>query len=345
MPKRFFFILPFFGLLLSSCGQNSLSLAKVFVYDASDEFIQTFSNALKEKLETKGHEVEVFDAARKQSLQNSQIVAAIEDNSKNPLFVNIVDRLSASVLIEKAESCDTPLLFVNREPLLEDLLHSDWSKKNVYYCGADSDYQGQAQAEIADTLFGGVHSFPQSKYDKNGDGKIQIALFRGELGHQDAEHRSKSSLGSLARLGYRTELVSVTYGNWERKEGYQEMDRLLAHGTSIELLLSNNDAMALGAIDRLLEEVQKDDSSSNALPFRERFFPIIGVDGTSQGIEAVKKETLSGTVLNDASLQTEILSDLYSHFVDGQEMPSYGEAVSKSGNIYRVRGRKIVSEQ
>ena len=84
------------ALSLFSCGEQR-KVADLFIYDDTDPFIASLQKSLKASLLEKGIEIEVHNAQRKQSLQNSQVVKALENNKGRPLLVNIVDRLSASV--------------------------------------------------------------------------------------------------------------------------------------------------------------------------------------------------------------------------------------------------------
>ena len=70
-----------------------------------------------------------------------------------------------------------------------------------------------------------------------------------------------------------------------------------------ELVIANNDAMALGAVEALEEEgyFQK-----------ENKIQVIGVDGIEQAIMAIKEGKMLGTVFNNADKQGEaILAKIY----------------------------------
>jgi methyl-galactoside transport system substrate-binding protein len=109
------------------------------------------------------------------------------------------------------------------------------------------------------------------------------------------------------------------------------------YSDNIELLFANNDDMALGAIDYL-----KTISSLNSnLPFEREFFPIIGVDGTTQAMEAIQNGTLSGTVLNDGEKQAEVIFDIIKNILDGATLPDYDSNIEITKNAYHVLGEKI----
>lgn len=325
--------------LLASCAVQAPTV-DFFIYDRNDEFMGSLFSAFEAKTTQAGYRLSLYDGERKQTLQNAQVVGALKNASRNPLIVNIVDRMSASILIEKAEAADTPLLFVNRLPLSEDMNRSDWSKKNLYCVGADPEDQGRLQAEIARDYFGGPDGFKAGGFDKNGDGRIQTVLFRGEMSHQDTESRSKSVLDGLRDFGFDVDLVDVRYCDWERQEGYEAMRKIVALDESVELLLSNNDAMGLGAVDYLLEN---DPELTDRKNFAKKYFPIIGVDATADARAAIKEGTFIGTVLNDGEEQASLLLSLFEHFVKETPLPSGNDVVLSEGNYFYVKGKKIAS--
>ena len=78
----------------------------------------------------------------------------------------------------------------------------------------------------------------------------------------------------------------------------------------IELVLANNDDMALGAIDAY----KKLNYTESALPI---FF---GIDGTDVGLKAVLDSEMAGTVYNDKEGQAEAMAELAVALVTGEGM-------------------------
>jgi methyl-galactoside transport system substrate-binding protein len=348
---------------LASCSSTK-AVAQLFLYDATDPFIQSLSKSLLSDID--GFlSYNTYDAARKQTTQNEDFLKSLDDSNTKILIMNIVDRLASSALIEKAEESNVPLVFINREPLAKDLTTDDWAKTNCYYCGSDPKYEGELQAEIVASLFGPAASYKGSKWDKNGDGKVQVAILKGELGHQDSEYRTEFCVSTLQSLGFDVDIIDTQYCNWERAKAYDAMKTMYdpAAPEPIELLFSNNDEMALGAIQYLedtyvnphspsssssSESSIASSNTSEAIPFSERFFPIVGVDATADGRAAVQTGTLAGTVLNNASLQAEVITAIVRYLLFKEEIPSFGDQVEtpnldnqNEGNSYKVKGEKV----
>ena len=231
------------------------------------------------------------------------------------LIINPVDRLAAGYLIEKARKRQTPVLFVNKEPLLEDLLLYE----HAFYVGADGAQSGRLSGEILAEYF-----LAHPEADKNGDGTVQYVLIKGEPGHQDAELRTQNALKPLQEAGFRVEKLQEDTGMWRRQLGQEKMAGfLLAWGDQIECVIANNDEMALGAINAL---------KAAGYFSGGRFMPVVGVDAISQAIEALRQGSLLGTVFNDGEQQAmaavdlaillakdeEITADTYAYPISGE---------------------------
>ena len=324
-------------LLLSSCGKKNTYVG-VYAYDLSDTFINSLQNKIIKDLDPYyEHGEYAEDAMSSQTLQNSQLINDIDSHRICAAVVNTVDRLAASALIEKAEKNNIPLVFINREPLKEDLQKNAWSVANCFYVGGNPNAEGLAQAEIANSLFGGQSSFALSAFDKNKDGKIQVASVKGEKGHQDAEARTSSCIDGLSASGYNFEIVESVYCNWKRSEAYTAAKTFSSK--NIELLFANNDAMALGVIQAL----QESDASSGVplSDFKNRHYPIIGCDGTIEGKAAVSYGYMTGTVLNDDTTQAALVVDVLRKTIDNISIPAYDSNVTFKDNYYYVAGPKI----
>jgi len=303
-------------LLSSSCAPSGHNIA-FFIYKSNDTFI---SELMEYMIASVPEEVsfEVRDAGNSQSVQNQQIVELIGGDFD--LFViNAVDRLACSSIIEKCAIEEIPVLFFNREPP-EDILVGS----GVFYVGADADNQGVKQAEMVAELF--TSNFKGSKFDKNGDGIVQLVILKGEQGHQDAEKRTDSCVARFKELGFRVETLGIEVADWNRWDGYAAMRRLYDQfGDSIELVFSNNDDMALGAIDYLL------DGGIFTLenPVYDQPFVIVGVDGTAVGRDAIRRGLLYGTVYNDSVKQADGILALVDYILNDKSFDDFPYAITQ----------------
>ena len=293
---------------LSGCGETSTDTAgKVQVgvtyYNQTDTFLGELIDCFKNSLEEHNTgELEVTamvrEAAGSEKTQNEQVRELI-DAGCNVLCVNLVDRADPSEIIDMARESDIPLIFFNREPVEEDMLQ--WEQ--TYYVGAPARQSGQMQGELAADVIraGGV--------DRNGDGRIQYVILEGEADHQDAIIRTESVVNTLQEKGIELEKLDYQIANWNRAQAQNRMRQMIGQfHDEIELVLSNNDDMAMGAVD-----------AYNALNYTEENRPVFfGVDGTAVGLQAVKDGDLAGTVYNDKEAQANVMAQLSVALVTGE---------------------------
>ena len=295
-------------------SQEGLSFA-FFLYDKSDTFIGEMTRQMIYLLQ-ENISYQIFDAGNSQSVQNRQIVEAI-DGGFDIFIINTVDRLAAGSIVERLYREGIPIIFFNREPLEEDIV----GRSNVFYVGAATHVQGIRQAEIAVAHFFGAGQ------KRRGD-SVRLVILKGEHGHQDAEIRTTSSLARLNELRLYPEILAIESANWRRADARQIMSEIYArHGGQIELILANNDDMALGAIDFLLEEGIF--ARGENVPFI-----IVAVDGTPVGLQAVYEGLIFGTVLNDIGQQAEAILTLADYIVHGRDLESFHFTITNGHFIY-----------
>ena len=297
--------------LLCACGNTRPDLHSriqvgVACYNQSDTFISELTDCFKEQLgllENQGMTATVIlkDAAGSQRTQDDQVKELI-DGGCNVLCVNLVDRTDPSEIIDLARDHEVPIIFFNREPVAEDLMQ--WS--GLYYVGADAEQSGVMQGELAADVIKA-----DRRIDKDGDGKIQYVVLEGEAGHQDAIIRTEKVADTLKSQGIQLEKLSYGVANWNRAQAENRMTQMIGqHQNRIELVLANNDDMALGAIDAYTK-----------LNITQSTFPVFfGIDGTEEGLKAVVDSKMAGTVYNDKEGQAEAMAKLAAALVSGEGM-------------------------
>ena len=297
--------------LLCACGEEQpdipdKSYIGVAYYNQSDTFLNELLDSFKEQLKEMQNEdmdtvVMVRDAAGVQRTQDDQVKELINAGC-DVLCVNLVDRADPSEIIDMAREHEVPIIFFNREPVAEDLMQWD----QIYYVGADAEESGVMQGELAADMIKN-----NSQTDRNRDGKIQYVVLEGEPGHQDAIIRTETAVKTLTDSGIELEKLSYQIANWNRAQAENRMEQLIGqYLNQIELVLSNNDDMALGAMDAY----KKLNYTETALPV---FF---GIDGTDAGLEAVMDSELAGTVYNDKEGQAKAMAELCWALITGDGM-------------------------
>ena len=280
--------------LITGCEDKSVKTDHIIrigvvTYTQDDPFINAMTDQLKEnlkKMETDHMKIitTVKNGDDNQQDQN-EIVEEMIDAGCDVLCVNLVDRTAPSRIIRMAKQEDIPVLFFNREPVREDLMQ--WEK--LYYIGCNAEQSGIMQGEIVADY---IKNHP--KVDKNQDGKIQYILLEGEAGHQDAISRTDYSVKTLLEQGINLEKLSYQFADWNRAQAENRMSQLISqYGDQIEMVISNNDEMALGAVE-----------AYKNVGYMQSDYPVIfGIDGLDDALEAVRLGTMQGTVYNDREAQ------------------------------------------
>ncbi|AIQ42333.1 sugar ABC transporter substrate-binding protein [Paenibacillus sp. FSL R5-0912] len=256
----------------------------VAIYKFDDTFMTGVRNAIDTA--AKGiATVDIVDSQNSQPTQNDKVDLFVT-KKYDGMLINPVDRTAAGVIIDKAKTADIPVVFLNREPLPEDM--KKWDK--VYYVGAKAEESGTMSGQLIVDYW---KAHPEA--DKNGDGVLQYVMLKGEPGHQDAELRTTYSIQAIEDAGIKVEKLAEDTAMWDRVKGQEKMAAFLgSHGDKIEAVLANNDDMALGAIEAL---------KAQGYFTGDKYMPVVGVDATAPAVQALQDGTMLGTVLNDANNQ------------------------------------------
>lgn len=298
----------------------------VSIYDEYDTFISDIVQSLNEWSKEKENEtgitisLEVVSANSSQLTQNDQVEKFIDKNC-DVICVNLVDRTDATVIIDKVKSADIPVVFFNRELVEEDL--ERWDK--LYYVGAVAEQSGRLQAKVVTDALSDEQAF--NEIDVSKDGIIQYVMLEGETGHQDALVRTQVSIEEIKRAGYSVEKLGDEIANWNRAQAATKMSALLKkYSWQIEMIIANDDDMALGAIDAL------DAAGVEHWPL------IVGINGTKNALEMIKTKKMEGTVYNDATGQADMIMKLaYGLAMDGEVPEEIGLDEGKYGYLpYRI---------
>lgn len=311
-------ILNVFGLMIIStfivgCTNDITNSSKdeikigVTLYRQDDAFVSSISENLEEIV--KEYEVnsntktviEFVDAKGSTTNQGNQVDKFI-NQEYDVICVNLVDRTAASSIIDKVKSANIPIIFFNREPVEEDM--NRWDK--VYYVGAQAEQSARLQADIVASEW----FCNEGYYDKNKDGKIQYVILEGEPGHQDALIRTEYCIKSLNERGIELEKLADDSANWQGDQANSRMSQWINEfGNDIELVISNNDIMALGAIHAI-----RSNSNFITKPI------IVGVDGIKEAFESIKSGDMNGTVISDAKIQAESIFEISIKVANGNSI-------------------------
>lgn len=284
----------------------------VFYYTFSDTYISSVRSNLKSSFSDSALKYNDYDGNGNQTTQTEQVQTAIAKGSR-ALAVNIVDTGSqdaARNIIELARGRNIPVVFFNRS--VDEQVVESYDK--CVFIGTDYEMAGRMQGE----MIGNYLLEHYNEVDLNGDGKISYVMFKGQEGNMEAIARTRYGVEDCNRVltenGY-PELEFYDSSNtsgylvdqdglWSSAAATNYMSTILARysesgGNMVELVIANNDEMALGAVAALQGAGYNDGAGKN--------IPVFGVDATDAARSAISNGIMTGTIKQDAETMAEVI--------------------------------------
>lgn len=279
------------AMTLAGCGSSSSSgeqtsaeggetassgdgYSMTLIMSLRDEFLSTLEAGSKAAAEELGVTLSSQDA-QNDTGELIQFIESARNAGDDAVLVNLVDAETAQQCIEAAG--DMKVVFVNRVPADTSVLEAGKSAAVV----SDENTSGYYQGE-----------FLANYFKEQGKTDIKYLMLKGTLGLVHTEQRSASVLKGLADNGINaTEAAAPLVAKYDRATAMDMISPLLTT-TEFDCIIANNDAMALGAVEAM--KAQGLDPTS---------IPIVGIDATVDGVQAIKDGTLAMTVFQDANGQ------------------------------------------
>jgi len=319
-------------LALASCSKGGYRV-DLFIGDETTPRATEIGTALQTKLTEAGITVETHNAAGKMDTQLEQIDEAIKAKT-SLLVVNIAkadDSTNTYMIIQKAKDAGIPVIFFDREPSSTAIVES--YKGYSMYVGYDMDKAAELYAEmVTDALLA-----DWDKYDLNGDGKISYIMLRGKTGSTEATKRTTTAMTNINNILTEAEKEKLSFYDSDNSLSYVSSDgrRDLAKRfmedalenfpfdgeNPVELVLANNDELALGAIEAL-EAVGYNTGAEDAPSV-----PVFSVDGTAEGQAAVQAGKLNGTLAMDPLKIADTLADVIVRLKNGETITAYVQPI------------------
>lgn len=316
------------ALSLAGCGGSGSSSKKdgevaVFWYTFGDTYLSSVRAALNTALTNAGVKYQDYDANGSQTTQTEQIQTAITKGA-SVLVVNIVDASSddaTQAIVDMAKNANTPLVFFNRS--VSEEIVSAYDK--AAYVGTDYTQAGHMQGEM-------IGNYLVANYDAidlNGDGVISYVMFKGQEGNMEADARTQYGVedadavltgAGKAQLSFYDANNTSKYlvdqnGAWSAAQGQDYMQTILAqyseaNNNMVELVIANNDDMALGAIAALQAAGYNNGTGKT--------IPVFGVDATDAAKEKIADGSMTGTIKQDAEGMANAISTITQNMASGK---------------------------
>lgn len=200
----------------------------------------------------------------------------------------------------------------------------------VFQVNAEISEQGIAKAQIVSNNAQGAALGAQAWVDAMGENGTYVELF-GNPTDNNAGIRSTSYhevIDTYAGL----EMVQQETANWDRQEGKEKMEIMLAANPDITGVIAGNDEMALGAIEALRDAGKLDSVK------------VLGFDGNDDAVAAVSNGEMVATVLQPIVTATQTaVTQAHSYITTGDsgatsEKQSIDCVLITSDNAGSVKG-------
>ena len=201
------------------------------------------------------------------------------------------------------------------------------SYEKCVFVGTDYEMAGHLQGE----MIGNYLKENFSSVDLNGDGKISYCLFKGQQGNAEAEARTKYAVEDANKILEAAGLNKLSFydpnnkngylldqdGTWSNAAANNHMKTILSAysesgGNMVELVIANNDEMALGAIAALNELGYNKEGGKT--------IPVFGVDATEAAKAKIDSGAMTGTVRQDSEGMALAISAITKNIIDGKDM-------------------------
>jgi inositol transport system substrate-binding protein len=208
-------------------------------------------------------ELTIVDGNNDSAKQTGQVENFLAQGM-NAIVILPVDTAATGPMTKAVVKSGKPLVYVNRKP--SNL------PKSVVYCGSNSIEAGIMNMEELGKAMGG---------------KGNLAILMGELSNEAAIGRTDGIKKVVKEKFPDIKVVREQTGNWKRDQGKTIMENWLASGQEIDGVASNNDEMALGALQAI--------KAAGKLGK----IPVGGTDGSHDALESMQKGELNNTVFQD----------------------------------------------
>lgn len=243
-----------------------------------DNFLTVLRNGMVEQAKgMDGVNLQVEDAQNDVAKQLDQINNFIAAGVA-AIVVNPVDTSATQAMSDAAAKANIPLVYVNRQPVNVDTLPD-----NQAFVASNEQESGTLETKEVCRLF-----------KEAGKTEANVYVMQGELSNQAAVQRTQDIHDVIggADCGVKINIIDQQTANWSRDEAQSLMTNWLSSGTAFDGVISNNDEMAIGAIQAM-----------KAAGTDMKAVVVGGVDATQDALAAMQAGDLDVTVFQDAAGQ------------------------------------------
>lgn len=259
---------------------------EVFLMSEDDPYIYSIGESLKEIQQKNAGKVQydIHYAQMDQNLQNKQVKEFLDKKKVDLIFINLVDEGKGKYAIDIVKERNMPIVFFGGTDK-----KSIESYNKAYWVGMSPSEGGMAQGEVVIDLW----NRNKESIDKNKDDILQYVMLTGPVENTYTIARTEKSIKTINMAGIKTQELALKVCDWKEEKAKEATKALfLKFGGTIEMIIANNDAMAIGAIKALQENKYN-------IEGKEMKIEVVGFDGIEEAIDLIKKGIMAGTVIQD----------------------------------------------
>ena len=299
-------------MLSGGCGRlGALGQKEIRIFlslNEMDTFRQTLVDAATVKAEQEGAVLDVGDAQGSIETQVEQLKQAAAQGYD----VILCSAVSTDTAVQlKMSAGDIPIVFFNSCPD-EKYLEAG----RYVYVGSDEAVAGQFQAEYALSKLAGKQ-------------EINVVLIKGPRDHSATLGRTNGVKQALEESGKTIHYVFEDSANWDTEQARELFELFLRTGAEADCVICNNDAMALGVLEA---------GRSAGVDFSE--LPVLGVDATADGCEAISAGEMAFTVYQSGKGQGEAAVEMAIRLAGGGDTEDM-EGITEDGRYVWVDFEKV----
>jgi len=278
------------------------------IYSDKDDFNTYIASAIVSKAAGLVNITNVDSGANNQATQNDQVDAWIAKGA-DVIALSVVDTAAAEGLIQKCVNANNlPVVFFNKVITDADIINA---YDRVYQVTSTTgSYGADIEAKIM------VDAWQTGTFDKNGDGKMQVLMLRGDANHTATEPRANGVYDTLTAAGVNYDILADDYGDWDTTTAKEKMDSWISKfGDEVEFIVCANDAMALGALQSIQAAGYNEEGSASA-----KYIPIVGIDALPSVLDLIDTGAIYASVLQDSATQGWLVDQIAYNMVNNLDV-------------------------
>lgn len=270
---------------MGACGVGGSAAGgdkvSILISTLNNPFFVDLRDGAQQEAKKLGINLQVSDAQNDSTTQQNQAQNAQSQGAK-AVIINPVDSDAAAPAVASLLGAKVPVVSVDRSVTGEDV-----------------------NAHIAsDNVAGGAQAARELTKGLGGKGKVII--LQGTPGAASTRDRGKGFKDEIKKYPG-IKVVAEQTANFDRAEALNVTSNLMQSNPDAVGLYAENDEMALGAVQALGSKAGKD-------------VKVFGFDGTDDGLKAVKKGTMLGTIAQQPKVLGKKAVDAAYKLIKGQSV-------------------------